>query len=186
MNSPSQRDLFRVFLRIALSGIGGVLPHARHALVEAEHWLDDAEFTAILSAGQLLPGGNIINVAIMVGMRFHGARGALMALGGLLLVPFFIFIGLALIFREVQDVRWLKGVFAGIGAASAGLILGTGIKLLKAQPKRVWAYAVMTLACVAIAFLKLPLIWVVGGLCVVSVAIAWWLDATPHKGTGAP
>ena len=177
--TPTLRDLFRVFLRIALSGIGGVLPHARHALVETEHWLDDAEFTAVLSAGQLLPGGNIINIAIMVGMRFHGARGALVALSGLLVIPFFIFIGLAMVFREVQDVRWLKGVFAGVGAASAGLILGTGVKLLKAQPKRVWAYAMIVLACVAIAFFKLPLIWVVAVLCVVSVTLAWWLEVLP-------
>ena len=174
--APSYRQLFLVFLRIALSGIGGVLPHARHAMVEREHWLDDQEFTEVLATGQLLPGGNIVNIAIIIGERFHGARGALCALAGLLLVPFCLFMAIGSGFGQVQHLAWLKGVFTGIGAAAAGLILSTAIRLLKAQPKRAWVWSIAALALVAIAVLKWPLVWVVLGLCALSVVLAWWFE----------
>ena len=180
--TPSLKQLFLVFLRIALSGIGGVLPHARFALVEREKWLDDKAFTSVLATGQLLPGGNIVNIAIIIGAQFHGWRGAVTALAGLLLIPFFVFIGIGSLFQEVQQIAWLKGVFTGIGAAAAGLILSTATRLLKAQPKRVWAWAVAAAALVAIAYLKLPLVWVVLTLCAVGVACAWWFEVRETKG----
>ena len=80
-------QLFIGFLEVTLSGFGGVLAWAHRTLVERRGWLSEPEFTELLGLSQILPGGNIINVAIFVGGRFHGLRGVFVALSGLLIVP---------------------------------------------------------------------------------------------------
>src|SRR4051794_29801895 len=64
--------LFLAFLKMGLSGFGGVLPWARRGLVEERGWLTEQEFAETLSLCQFLPGPNIVNVSIHVGARFQG------------------------------------------------------------------------------------------------------------------
>ena len=44
-----------------------------------------------------------------------------------------------MLYRQFAEMAWLKRVFVGIAAAAAGLILGMGIKLAAALPRKVWA-----------------------------------------------
>ena len=60
-SAPSIVGLFRGFLILGLTGFGGVLPLARHMVVEQRRWMTSAEFVELLSLCQFLPGGNIIN-----------------------------------------------------------------------------------------------------------------------------
>ena len=53
-----------------------MLPVAQRELVERERWLTPAQFVELLSLGQVLPGPNIVNMALMIGDRFFGWRGA--------------------------------------------------------------------------------------------------------------
>jgi len=46
------------------------MPFARRMLVEERRWLNAEEFTDVLSLCQLLPGPNIVNVAVCVGRAF--------------------------------------------------------------------------------------------------------------------
>ena len=69
----SRTDLFVGFLKVGLSGFGGVLPFARRMLVEQRRWLTEREFIEVLSLSQFLPGPNIVNVSIIVGSRFAAA-----------------------------------------------------------------------------------------------------------------
>jgi chromate transporter len=160
-------------MRIGLSGIGGVLPYARHTLVESEAWITDREFTEILSVAQLLPGPNIANVAIILGTRFRGARGAAAALAALFFPPFFVFLVLAILYRQFADIAWLKGVFVGVATAASGLILGMGVKLAVALPRRAWAGAIALAAFAAAVVWRIPLPWVVVALAPLGIACAW-------------
>ena len=81
--SPTQ--LFITFTFIGLSGFGGVLPWARRTLVEQKKWLNAQEFNGLLGVCQLVPGPNIVNLAVCVGERFGGMRGAFAAVAGLML-----------------------------------------------------------------------------------------------------
>jgi chromate transporter len=155
---PSCSQLFWGFTRIGVSAFGGVLPYAHHQLVTVRRWQTESEFTAMLAIGQLLPGPNIVNVAIMLGREMHGFRGAVSALFGILLIPFFLMVAIVAVYMHFNDITWVEKAFRGIGAAAAGLILGVGVKLGRAQPKRAWAFAAMAAAVVAIGVLRVPLI----------------------------
>ena len=65
-SAPTLGDLFLAFAGIAIMGFGGVLPWARRMLVEERRWLTAEEFTETLSLGQFLPGGNIVNMSVVI------------------------------------------------------------------------------------------------------------------------
>jgi len=48
-------------------------------VVEERQWMDDQEFAEILTLCQLMPGPNIVGIAVCVGARLRGATGALTA-----------------------------------------------------------------------------------------------------------
>lgn len=169
----TRRALFIGFLRIGLAGFGGVLPHARYRLVEAEGWISDQEFTELLSLGQLLPGPNIINVSIMVGARFHGAIGAVLAASGLLLVPLLIVLALGALYQQVGASPVVQRVFGAVSAAASGLIIAVGIQLARKQSRRVWIVAVGIAAFCAVGLFRLPLALVVLVLGPIGIVCAW-------------
>ena len=126
MTQPAPRspgELFRAFSSMALQGFGGVLPIAQRELVERERWLTKAQFVELLSLGQVLPGPNVVNLALMVGDRYFGWRGALAALTGMLLAPLAIVLALAALYAQYASVPAVAGALRGMGAVAAGLVL---------------------------------------------------------------
>lgn len=173
---PTTREIFGAFFSVAISGFGGVLPYARRQLVDVKRWITDAEMTELLSLAQLLPGPNIVNVSIMLGTRFRGAAGAAAGVLGLMLVPLVLFLVLGAIYQQYADVPWLKGAFAGVGAAAAGLVLSVGIRFAHALKPRAWVIALGVASFAAIAFAHVPLPLVVLVLAPLGVLIAWRLE----------
>lgn len=170
-------ELFRVFNRMALQGFGGVLAVAQRELVEREGWLTREQFVETLSIGQVLPGPNIVNVALMLGDGWFGWRGAMAALAGLMTVPLLVVLALAALYGELAAIPVVAGALRGMGAAAAGLVIATALKLaptLRRNPLGPVAcigFAAATF--VLVGLLRWPLAWVVLGLGALSVALAW-------------
>ncbi len=76
MKQISKAELFLGFLTIGLLGFGGVAPWVRHVIVEERRWLSDKEFAEVLGVGQILPGPNTVNAAVIIGDHFQGPRSA--------------------------------------------------------------------------------------------------------------
>jgi chromate transporter len=173
----SAADLFWTFNRLALQGFGGVLAVAQRELVERKQWLSREQFVEMLALSQVLPGPNVVNLALMLGDRFFGLRGAAAALGGMLLVPLFIVIALTAAYAEFSRLAVVAGALRGMGLVAAGLIIATAIKLMSTLGANrlgpVLATALAGLTFVTIALLRWPLIGVVGGFGGVAIAIAW-------------
>lgn len=69
-NSPkSKTDLFVSFTILALQGFGGVLAVVQRELVDKKQWLTNDEFVEDWSVAQILPGPNVVNLALMIGGR---------------------------------------------------------------------------------------------------------------------
>ncbi|MBO1076988.1 chromate transporter [Roseomonas marmotae] len=155
---PGCWELFLGFLTLGLMGFGGVLPLARRMLVEQRRWLSGEAFTEILGLCQFLPGGNVINLSVAVGLEFRGVAGAIAALLGLIAGPTAVVVGLGVVYERYQDDPQVQRVFAGLAAAAAGLLVATALKMLAPLRRRPLALAVVALCFLAIAILRLPLL----------------------------
>lgn len=151
-------ELFGGFLRLGLMSIGGALQFVRHAVVEQHRWLTADEFTDLLGLCQFLPGGNVINLSVAIGMRFRGVPGALAALLGLIAGPILIVIGLGLLYARTQNLPSVQHLFGGLAAAAAGLLIAMALKV--AKPLLASREALLTGAAMfaAIALLRVPLL----------------------------
>lgn len=171
----SARELFVAFCLLALQGFGGVLAVAQRTLCEQHRWLTREQFVELLAISQVLPGPNVCNLAVLVGDRYFGWRGALAALAGMTLLPLVIVLVLAALYVHYAQVPAVAGALKGMGAVAAGLIAGTTLKLAASLRTSVLGPRACLLfgaaAFVPVALLRLPLLWVLA--CVGTAAIAW-------------
>jgi len=170
-------DLFIAFLQISLSGFGGAINWAHHALVEKRRWMTDEDFTETLSLCQFLPGPNIVNFAMCLGQRQHGIAGSLAALAGVIVVPLGIFMAIAALYTRFGQMQIVHGVLSGISAAAAGFVITVGIRLARPHRSRIWSMVFGTAAFLAMGIVKFPLIYVLLALAPPSIAVAWWNQA---------
>jgi chromate transporter len=117
----SKTDLFVSFTFLALQGFGGVLTVVQRELVEKKKWLTLDEFVEDWAVAQILPGPNVVNLALMLGGRHFGIAGAMAALGGLLLAPTALVLLLAAAVAGVADTAVTQGMLRGMGAVRVGL-----------------------------------------------------------------
>jgi chromate transporter len=173
----SLSDLFISFTLLALQGFGGVLAVVQRELVEKKRWLTREEFLEDWAVAQIMPGPNVVNLALMIGDRHFGLRGALVALAGILAVPLVLVLLLALVYAQFAGDPHVAGALRGMGAVAAGLITATGLKLMTALRKHPMgmplaaAFGVATF--IGIALLRWPLAWVLLGLGGISCVITW-------------
>jgi chromate transporter len=163
---PGLGELFRGFLGLGLMGFGGVLPLARR-------WLSPAEFTELLGLCQFLPGGNIINLSVAVGLRFRGVPGALASLTGLIAAPTAILIVLGMVYDRFSDDPHVRHLFAGLAAAAAGLLVAMAARMAWPIRRDAGAIAVAGLCFVAIAVLRLPLLPTMVVMASLGALLAW-------------
>jgi chromate transporter len=161
-------DLFWSMTWLALQGFGGVLAVVQRVLVDEKRWLTNEEFIEDWAVAQILPGPNVVNLALMIGDRYFGLRGGLAALAGILTFPLLVVLVIAALFASVADMPMAQGALKGMGAVSAGLIAAVGLRLVTALKANVMSASVCTalaaMTFIAVAILRIPLAWVLLGL----------------------
>ena len=164
--------LFIGFLKVSLCGFGGGLVWARRAVVEQRRWMDEQEFAETLTLCQLMPGPNIVGITVCVGAKLRGAIGAISAVAGFILVPWTVGLTIGGIVLRYAEIAVLQNILSGLSAAAAGLLIGTGLRLLMPHRSRRTALLFAGLAFAGMAFTRLPLPVVLLILAPVSIAVA--------------
>src|SRR6267142_6085089 len=139
-------ELFMGFLAIGARSFGGVLPWAYRTMVEERRWLTQADFAETIGLCQFLPGPNIGNASIVLGKRWFGVRGSVVAFVGLMALPFIWVMALGILYLEWASNPVVRALVTGVGATGAGLFIGTALKLGRAIVNRP-AALVLVAAC---------------------------------------
>ena len=173
----SLADLFFSFTFLALQGFGGVLAVVQREVVERKRWMTPETFIEEWAVAQIMPGPNVINLAMMIGGRYFGLAGALSALAGMLLIPLVIVLLLAIFYARYAMHPGVADALRGMSAVSAGLITATGLKMLRTLTSSPLPLTVASLFCIAgfagVALFKLPLIVVLLGLGIPACVLAY-------------
>jgi chromate transporter len=185
---PPKASLGRIFLEFLIIGgtsFGGVVPYLRGSLVEKQKWLNDVEFTEMLSICQSLPGLNATNMAILVGEKLGGARGSLAAVLGICLPGAVLMYAVGLFYRAHGDHPQATAALKGVAAAAVGLLLVTVIQLGRKSLGKYVDLFFVALTVIAVNRLHIAVPWALIG--VGALAIAWHrprklADAKPDAG----
>lgn len=173
----SKTDLFLSFTWLALQGFGGVLVVVQRELVEKKRWMSRDEFVDEWAVAQILPGPNVVNLAIMLGARHFGLAGSLVAVAGMLIAPLLVVLFLGMVYAKFSTDPHVAGALRGMGLVAAGLFMATGLKLIPALRSNVLGRhicATLGVLCfVGIAVLRWPLAYVLFGLSAMGCTLAW-------------
>src|SRR3569623_160617 len=179
LRSPaSLHDLVFSMTFLALQGFGGVLAVVQRELVEKKRWMTREEFVEEWAVAQIMPGPNVVNLALMIGGRYFGLPGALTALAGMLTLPLMVVLMLAVAYTHYSDLPGVAGALRGMTAVAAGLIAASGLRLLgalKTSPLGIPVCIAFGLACfMMVTLLHWPLAYVLPGLGFIACSMTYF------------
>lgn len=179
--STSRVSLLQIAATFALisstSFGGGQKASIRHQVVQ-KGWMTNDEFIEGLELAQVMPGPNILNLALFCGQRVRGTTGAVVAGAAASIPPFaIVMIAGALYFTFISN-PWVKAALAGCAAGAVGLTLGNAVEL-SIDFRRDWIrVALMALTAIAVSTFRLPLVLVL----LVFGGIGMWRErVSPQK-----
>ncbi len=167
-------DLCTGFMMISLLGFGGLGPSSHYIIVEKRRWLTAKEFVELFAICAILPGGNIMNATIMLGARYHGVLGSVLAMSSLLIMPLLILVAVVVTYDHFSYLPDVRAAMGGAASAAAGLIVATATKLGKGVVWRAAPIFFGVATFVAISYFRLPLWMVVLFMAPPSVVFALW------------
>ena len=159
--------LFTTYFHIGLFTIGGgyaMIPLIEEKIVDEKQWISREELLDLMAVAQSCPGVFAVNIAIFIGYKLRGIRGALASTIGCCLPSFLIILAIALFFRQFQDNPWVARAFRGIRPCVVALIAAPTFKMAKT--------AKIGLTNIWIPILSAFLIWMFGVSPIWVIAIA--------------
>lgn len=137
-------------------------------MVERRDWLDDDEFVEALALAELMPGANLVNLAVFIGHRLHGAAGAAVATLAVCIPPFAIALAVAYAYFAHIDVPLVGAALRGCAAGAVGLTIANAVELtLERRSDGPLGLALLAATAVVVGAFKLsllPTFIVFGGL----------------------
>jgi chromate transporter len=167
--------LFIGFASIAVVGFGGVMPWVRWLLVNKRRWCNEEDFTNLFALSSFLPGGNVVNVAILTGARMAGFAGSVAALAGLVVPPAIIVCCVAGLYRSFGHLPAVQSMIHAAAAAAAGLIVAMGIRMVYPLRNSPRAMVFVALVLTTSVGFRVPLIWMLCLILPASLAAAHWI-----------
>ena len=177
-------SIFTTFFKIGAFTFGGgyaMIPLIQRETVENHGWISDDDILEIVAIAESTPGPIAINAATFVGYRSAGVLGSVCATLGVVLPSFTIILIISGILREFQENTYVQYAFRGIRAGVLALIVKAMWGMYKKCKKNVPAYIVMISAFVLVAFVKVPVLWVIAGCAVFGIVTYFTMEKEGEK-----
>lgn len=140
---------------------GGLTAWAEQIAVRERKWMSEDEFLHALAICQILPGPNMIKLAVYIGASFRGFMGAIFALFGLLALPMVIVMTVGILCIKAGSSPVVNAVLAGLGACAAGMAFSLGIKFATKNMKD-WIFILFgVISFITIGLLRWPMFAVI-------------------------
>lgn len=158
MKKLSLINLFLIFVKIGAILLGGgyvILPILTNEFVEKRNLINQDELINYFTLSQSMPGIIAANVSMFVGYKLKGKMGAIIAMFGIITVPFFTISVLASTLSLLTKNSYIQSIFWGIEISVIALILLTVRELWQNSNKNLFFYIIFLLSLSSIMFFKL-------------------------------
>ncbi len=181
-NKVSLVQIFVSFIKIGAVLFGGgyaMLPLLEREVVNRRGWCDEQEMVDFFAMAQLVPGVITVNTSMLIGHHLRGFWGTVVAMTGVVLMPFVVLLAYALAFDSMDNIDMLKDAMAGLRPAVAGLMAGVAYKMFSQSCKSRLGLIVSLLTAFLALVVGVPAVWLI----VTGVLIGFlWFFAQYFKG----
>lgn len=150
--------LFLIFVYVGAILLGGgyvILPIIQHEFAEKRKLVSNDEIVNYYTLSQSLPGIVAANMTMFIGYKLKGKTGALVAMLGIIFVPFLSIVILASVLGKFVGNTYLQGLLWGVGVAVIALILLTVREMWQKSTRSLFFYVIFLLALIALLIFKL-------------------------------
>lgn len=165
-------QFFAHYLSLSLLSVGGAIstaPEMHRYLVDHQHWLNEAQFTASIAIAQAAPGPNVLFVALLgwnvgfnAGGPLSGLCAASLAMFGMLLPSTTLSYFAARWGHRNRQLRAVRAFKLGLAPIVIALMLATGWLMASAHsnPREDWRLWLLTALSTLIVWrLRIHLLW---------------------------
>ena len=168
-------NLFVHYLSLSLLSIGGAIttaPDMHRFLVDQQHWLTDAQFSASIAIAQAAPGPNVLfiallgwNVGLNAGGMLAGLFGIVITMTGIMLPSSTLTYMAAQWGHRNRDMRAVRAFKQGMAPIVVALLIATSWILATTNGKELKDWPVWLLTATAAVIVwrtKIHLLWLLG------------------------
>jgi len=155
---------------ISFGGPAGQIAIMHEEIVTRRRWLDESRFLHALNFTMLLPGPEAHQLAIYLGWRLHGIRGAIVA-GSLFVLPAaLLLLGLSWLLMAAGETPAVQGLLRGLTPAVIAIVFIAAWNLGRKTLRSPALVAIALAALLALRFAGLPF-----PLIIATAALTGWL-----------
>ena len=150
---PSLSEMFKLIFVSAATTFGGgyaLVPVLEASIVGKKHWMEEEEFLDALTIAQSIPGVLAANIALILGRRLHGLKGALVSCLGAVLPSVISVMIITVLYEQVKDAPLMRGFFAGVKPVVVALLFFSFLKLARRIPRRIYDWTLLLGTFVAV------------------------------------
>lgn len=176
-------QLILYMLRLGSLGFGGPVALAGYMhrdLVDARHWITEADYKEGLALAQLMPGPLAAQLAMYLGYVHYRVLGATVVGIAFVVPSFLMVVSLGWAYLRFGGLSWMQAVFYGVGAAVIGIIAMSAYKLtIKniGKDRLLWAVYLLLMAATVATESEIAWLFLAAGIVV-------WLWRAPPKWFG--
>ena len=155
MQKVSLFKLFLIFVKVGAILLGGgyvILPILMNEFVEKRNLVEQDELVDFFALSQSLPGIIAANISMFVGYKLRGKLGALVAMFGVIFVPFLTIVALASFLGTLTENSYIQSALWGVGIAVIALIMLTVREMWQKSERGIFFYSIFILALAALIF----------------------------------
>jgi chromate transporter len=167
-------QIVRVFAVLSLVSIGGanaVLPEIHRQVVDVQGWMNDAAFADLFAISHAAPGPNIIMVSL-IGWQLAGIAGLLVATLAIMIPSCSLAFLASRVVARWADQRWLQLGREGIVPVALGLILASGVSMIRTSDHDTVTVCISLLTAAFVVFSRRNPLWALtAGTCIGVIAL---------------
>lgn len=157
---PTLASIALTFAGISSTAFGGGQKASIRSQVLRRGWMEPDTFMEGLELAQVLPGPNVLNLALFCGQRVRGIPGAVAAFAGAAIPPFVIVLVAGALYFAFARNPYVQGALRGCTAGALGLTIGNAFELSWDERPSWFALALMVATVIAVSLLRMPLLLV--------------------------
>jgi chromate transporter len=157
---PTLLSVALVFAAISSTSFGGGQKASIRQQVVKQGWMDKDAFLEGLELAQVLPGPNILNLAIFCGQRARGVPGAIAAFLGASIPPLLIVLVAGALYFKYSANPFVRGGLRGCAVGALGLTVANALELSWDERNDWIKLVLLALTAVVVSLFKMPLLLV--------------------------
>lgn len=158
--APTLWTVAAAFAAISSTSFGGGQKASIRQQVVSRGWMSADAFMDGLELAQVLPGPNILNLAIYCGQKVRGIPGAVAAFLGASLPPFLIVLAAGALYFKFASNPYVHGALRGCAVGALGLTIGNALELSWDERGSWVSIALLVVTAVVVSVFRMPLLLV--------------------------